>query len=226
MTQHRDGRMHGQAGHDAGHDQVRPGTAGAEHTQRRGQHGEVAERIVAGAQPHAAHVAVAVAVGIQQHRHADIGQQRQATHQAHGRRAGHLALPPVPKRSPQHTEAEHQHADGLELGGAGAPGQGHAQHPEADAVVGGIAEKVQRVGQQRHRASLEASADLDQEHRQVDQQRNPQDAPVAAIVVARSGVVVAAVSAHLASPYRSLFTSFWIRARQGKNGRGSAVYER
>ncbi|MNZ92936.1 hypothetical protein D3C78_1119830 [compost metagenome] len=206
MAQHLDRSADRQRRHDRRHQQVGPGAAGTEHAQRRRQHGQVAQGIVARAQPDAAHVAVALAVGIQQRRHADVGRQRQQPDQAHGRRARHAALQLLPDRRAEHADAEQQHAQRLELRRPGPQHHPHAQHPQADGVVAGIAEEIQRVGQQRHRAGAQPGADLHGEHGEVDRQRDPQDlavAPRAADLL----IVIAAVSTHLASP--------WFRCRLG-----------
>jgi len=47
---------------------------------------------------------------------------------------------------------------------------------QAEAVVAGVAQEVERIGQQRGRLRGQASADLDGEHREVDRERHPQDA--------------------------------------------------
>jgi len=74
---------------------------------------------------------------------ADGDHQDEYTEQTHGQRLG--------QRRPR----SHRHPE--------------AQHEQADAVVGRIAEKIQRVGQQRDRSGTYARADLDAEHHQIDQ---------------------------------------------------------
>ena len=51
----------------------------------------------------------------------------------------------------------------LASGGAGAPGERHAGDAEADGVVRGIAEEIQRIGLQRRRTGSGAGDDLGHE---------------------------------------------------------------
>ena len=96
------GDLHGcadrQQRHDAGHDQVRPARPSAEHTQRRQHHGDIAQRIVAAAQPDTAHAAVAFTVGIEHERHGDVGQQCDGADDAHRRGLGHAGIDEVVDR--------------------------------------------------------------------------------------------------------------------------------
>lgn len=84
---------------------------------------------------------------------------------------------------------------------ARAPSQGRRQHRQRYGVVGGIAGKIDRIGQQRQGARAEPGRHLGQEHEPMGHQRNPYDAPVAWQVgkLARSGrcvVVVVMVIRH------------------------------
>jgi hypothetical protein len=74
---------------------------------------------------------------------------------------------------------------------------------QADAVVGTVTKKVERVGQQRGRLRGETGADLDREHGEIDNQCRPQHAAVdrrgrggSAMFVS----VIAAMGAHLNAP--------------------------
>jgi len=58
LAQHRPAAVQCQRRHQAGHRQVGPSRAGAEHTERGHEHRHVADGVVARAQPHAAHVGV------------------------------------------------------------------------------------------------------------------------------------------------------------------------
>ena len=57
--------------------------AGAEHARRGGQDDAIGDRVVARADPHRAHVRVALAEAIQHQRHRDIGDQRRNADRAH-----------------------------------------------------------------------------------------------------------------------------------------------
>ncbi len=52
------------------------------------------------------------------------------------------------------------------------------EHEQGDAVVGRVAQEVERIGQQRDRLRGEAGADLDREHGEIDRERDPQDAAI------------------------------------------------
>jgi hypothetical protein len=47
-------------------------------------------------------------------------------------------------------------------------------HEQADAVVGRVAQKIERIGLQRRRPGGEARADLNHEHRRVDGKHCPE----------------------------------------------------
>src|SRR4051794_22438280 len=64
-------------GHDRGDDEVRPARAGAEDAEGRQEHRDVAERVVARANPDRAHVRVAAAEAVERERHAAVGQERE-----------------------------------------------------------------------------------------------------------------------------------------------------
>jgi len=183
--------------HDAGHDQVRPARPSAEHTQRRQHHGDIAQRIVAAAQPDTAHVAVAFTVGIEHERHGDVGQQCDGADDAHRRGLGHAGIDEVVDRDYQDEQAEQTHGQCLGQRRPGPHDHAHAQHEQADTVVGRIAEEVQRVGQQRDRTGPHAGADLHREHRQVDQQRDPENPPIAPAHRCAGATTVAAISCHV-----------------------------
>lgn len=94
-----------------------------------------------------------------------------------------------------HPQAEGAHGQALEQRRPGARAQAHGQHEQGDGVVRRIAEEVQRVGLQRDRAGNETGHRLDDEHRGVDGQRQPQDAAVARVRRGRAVGVVRALAA-------------------------------
>jgi hypothetical protein len=187
-----------QDAHDRGNGEVGPAAAGAEDPQRGDHHRQVADRIVAAAQPDRAHVGVALAPRVEHRGDRHIGQQCQGADGAHRHRLGYGAGSGRPGGAAEHEDAEGAHGQALEEGGARAPSQRHAEHEQRDAVVGRVAKEVHGVGQQRHRSGLQATGQLDGEHGDVDDQRGPQHAAVARALAGEWGgaTVAAAGVAH------------------------------
>ena len=130
-----------ECGHGGGDDEVRPAGACPEDAQRSQHDGDVADRVVARADPHGPHVGVAGAEPVEQQRHADIGQQRQHADHAHHASGGDRAGIDVPAGDREHRDRQNPEADSLQQGGAGAPSQAEPGDPEADRVVRRIARK-------------------------------------------------------------------------------------
>jgi hypothetical protein len=76
-------------------------------------------------------------------------------------------------------------------------GKSHSENRETEAVIGGVAEEVQRIGLQRHGSAHEAGDALDQEHAGIDGQRDPQDAAEAGVARRRVVLMLAAGGGHL-----------------------------
>jgi hypothetical protein len=174
-------RAQAEHAHHQRHEQVRQRAAGPPHAERREQHGKVADHVVACAEPDRAHVGVAVAEGEQQGRNQPVGGQRGDADRAHGVRFRHRAGRKVRQRGADHEHAVGAHGRALDQCGARAPDRRQAKHEQGNAVVGGVAEEVDRVGQQRDRARRPAAEQLDAEHQRVHEQRDPEHAPVARI---------------------------------------------
>ena len=185
LPQHHPGALQGEARHDRGDDQIGPTGSGAEHAGRGQQHGEIAGRVVARADPGRAHVGVACAIGPQQRERGGVGGERRQTDRAHGDGARQRAVRGVPDHGADHPQTEQSHADALRHRGVGAIAQRHADDEQADGVVRGVAEEVDRVGLQRGGASRKARGDLDDEHDGVDRQHRPQHAAIARVAAMR-----------------------------------------
>jgi hypothetical protein len=106
----------------------------------------------------------------------------------------------VPDRGADHPQAEHAHGAGLGERRRRTISQCHADHEQADDVVGGVAEEVERVGLQRRRSGRDTGADLDQEHDGVDRQNGPEDATIGLVPAmrVRQMTLAAAIGAHQA----------------------------
>ena len=193
MAEDLEGGHEGQARHHGRDQDVRPARAQREHAARREEDRDVAEHVVARAEPHRAHVAVAVAVAVEQQRDAEVRRQGEQRRDAHRPRVGHLAAGYAEYRPGEHPEAEKAHGDALERRHARPNLEGPRHRPEAQGVVSSVAEEVESVRLQGQRAGEDARGDLDQEHEGVDRQRDPEHSPVAGIAGDRC---VAAVFAH------------------------------
>ncbi len=75
----------------------------------------------------------------------------------------------------QHAEPEQQHGGALQRGRAGAGLLRSPDHHEADAVHQGIAQHIERVGQQRGGPGQEPGRGLDHKHAGIDGQHDPED---------------------------------------------------
>lgn len=134
--------------HDRCDGQAGPTAAGAEDAQRGHHHCNVANRVVAAAQSHRAHVGVAPTPRVEHHRHRHVGQQCEGADRAHRHRLGHGALCSRLRGPAEHKQAKRAHGQALEESGPRAPGQCHAKHNQRDAVVRGVAKEVHGIGQQ------------------------------------------------------------------------------
>src|SRR3546814_6767704 len=87
----------------------------------------------------------------------------------------------MPQRDSDHPEAEQAHGRTLDEGGLCPQVERRADDEEADAVVSGIGQKVQRVGLERYRSRCKTGGDLDHEHDRVDGECRPTDMAKAAM---------------------------------------------
>jgi hypothetical protein len=71
------------------------------------------------------------------------------------------------------TEAKRGHGRALYEGCSGAPDERHAGDAQADRIVGGIAQEIERIRLQRYRPRRRAGHDLDDEEAGVDGERDP-----------------------------------------------------
>ena len=76
--------MQTQSSHDESHDDIRPSRTGAENAQCRQYNRQIADSVIARADPDRAHVRVPTAEAVQYQGDTSIGQKRQAADQAHG----------------------------------------------------------------------------------------------------------------------------------------------
>jgi hypothetical protein len=81
-------------------------------------------------------------------------------------------------------------------GGHGAVPKRHADHEEADGVVPGVTQEVERIGVQRCRARRHAGRHLDGEHGRVDEEHDPQNAAIAFVSAMDVVWLIAAGGAH------------------------------
>ena len=95
-----------------------------------------------------------------------------------------------------HPDAEQSHGRALDQRGAGPPAQREAEHREADRVVRGVGEEIERVRLQRGGARREAGGDLHQEHPGVDGEHGPEDGAVAADRRSAGGAGVVGAAGH------------------------------
>ena len=70
----------------------------------------------------------------------------------------------------------------ISLGVAGMALAWRARAAEADRIIGAVAQEIERVGLKRARIRGDPGSDLDTEHRGIDDQREPQDAPPSGII--------------------------------------------
>jgi hypothetical protein len=70
--------------------------------------------------------------------------------------------------------------------------QGKSNDHKCDRVIGGIAQKIERIGAQADRSRGKTGDKLDAEHYQIDGQCYPQDAAVAMIGCGRRAIVTTA----------------------------------
>ena len=163
--------------HDRGDDHIRPACAGAENAHCREQHRRVADRVIARANPDRAHIRVAGAEAVEHERHAAIGDQGGDTDHAHDLGPWQRAVEGVPCRAAQHPQGEGNQGAALGERCAGAPCERHPGHAEADGVVRGIAEEIERVGLQGRRTGSGTGDDLGHEETGIDDERDPERAP-------------------------------------------------
>ncbi len=81
--------------------------------------------------------------------------------------------------------------------------KGAGEHVEADGIESGVAEKIERVGLKRDRSCEQAGHALDEKHRGVDDQNQPQHAAIAG---ANGGVHMVSPAAIGHSPLASSVT--------------------
>ncbi|MNY17911.1 hypothetical protein D3C86_1512580 [compost metagenome] len=175
MADHLPTALQGQSGHDGGDQQIGPARPGAEHAQRRQHDHQIAERVVARADPDRAHVGVAVAEAEQHDGGHDIGDQGGQADEAHDLSARRPAAPDAPQGGAGHPTAKGQHGRALHQSRARSPHKRQTHDAQTDAVVGRVAEEVERVRLQRRRARQQTRRALDREHPGVERQRQPQD---------------------------------------------------
>ena len=130
----------------------------SEDAERGQADGQIADRVVARADPYRAHVGVAAAMPKQQQRNAEVGHQRHDRDDAHRdglrRRAGLQS----PGRAGQDEDTERGHAGRLHDGRLRANVHRHRQHCQRQTVVGRVAEEVDRIGEQRDRPEDQLAA--------------------------------------------------------------------
>ena len=117
----------------------------------------------------------------------------------------------MPYRDADDPQAEHAHARAFREGRHRTVAKSHADHEQADAVVRGVAEEIERIGLQRRRSSRQSGADLDCKHGGVDSEHDPQNPAVGCVVA--QWVVVAMVAAAHTGRYRPSRPIFHLQGR-------------
>ena len=82
-------------------------------------------------------------------------------------------------------QAEQPHDAALEQGGTRPPLQRKTDDRQRDSVIGRIAQKIESVRAQAHGTGDKAGDDLDEEHRDIDAERRPQNSPIAGVGIRR-----------------------------------------
>jgi len=164
-----------QRGHYHRHGSIRPARPAAEHPDRSEQHGEVADHVIARAQPDRAHVRLAASVSVEHGRDRAVGNERSNAYRAHqlGMRNG--AGDSMPSGADEYANAEDAHCRALDQRRASAPRQRQTSNGEADRVIRSVGEEVESIRLERAGAGENAAADLDREHGEVDRQREPEN---------------------------------------------------
>jgi len=165
MPRDRPGTAESQQSHSSRHEQIRPGASAPQNAEGSQSHRDVAERVVARADPDRSHVRIACAVAIQYERHRHVDGERQNGHDTHGHRLGDTALQKRPCGPRQDQHAESGHARRLDERSPGAPtgkacGAGRAPcRSDAGGRSGGCRSRPGRPGRaSRKRSSAGARA--------------------------------------------------------------------
>src|SRR6185436_10206824 len=120
-----------------------------------------------------------LAVAPQQSQTDEVGDQGQQAHGAHRLDAWRQPARQLQRHLHEDPHAEGRHDQPLQEGGPGLPHRAPADRVEAEAVDDGVAQHVDRVGEQRRRARGQTGSALEQEHRGVDPERDVQHAALA-----------------------------------------------
>jgi len=168
--------------HHRGHSHVRPSGAGAEHPESRQKDHEVAEHIIARADPSRAHVGIPAPIGPKQSEGGCVGKQRRKADRPHRERMRQRAMQRMPDRDGDHPEAKREHGSPFGERGHSAVAQRQTDHEQADRIVRGIPEEIERIGLQRGRARRKTSSDLDREHESIHDQDRPKDTAIGRVL--------------------------------------------
>ena len=177
MPDHLPGGAERQPGHDRGDGDVRPAGLAREHAGRGGHDRDVADRVVAAAQPDRAHIGIALAEADQQQRADEVRGQRRESHRAHRLEARQGAVRRVPDGGAKNENPEQPHRHALQQRRPGAPAERHGQHEQRDPVGRRIAEEIERVRLQGDGLRGQPGEDLNPEHGCVDDHHGDQDPP-------------------------------------------------
>jgi hypothetical protein len=135
--------------HDQCGRRVRPALTRAEDAGGSEQDGNIADGVVARADPDGTHVRVSTTQPIKHQCHSAVGKQGDHRYDGHDFGNRQRACPGMRGRAGKNPEPEQPEARALEERRARPPGERQAGNAKADGVVGRIAKKVERVGLQR-----------------------------------------------------------------------------